>query len=354
MSDVSELEPAIPEHLRVERTRPLGAPEDFVPEAWSYSSRFDPSVKTLPFVYFGVQHCGHPVEAEAAISRLKAGLSEENGPAFWDRATYVDGQGYTNTIIVGYWSNLDTYRAWEDERAADWWHAGADLNGPLGLFREAYTPGIEDTETTFGHRYPEGYSHLAGHWSEPTDTHGYWGSARDRMPRSQTDPFEPSGKPVSSLKAGEDSLGRHVVVTPHENLCLLRSGQDWSETEDDERAFYLERVEPLLNKGMLEIRNEGLNKGCYYNRYMTVTDESGAPFEKSYSLSAWHSISEIEQWVRQATHLAIFHIGVKHFEKIGPEAKLRLYHEMFVIRAQNQRFEYVNCHRHTGMLNAVT
>lgn len=353
MSDTSPLEPAIPEHLRVERTQPLGAPAGFVPDAWSFSSRFEASVKTLPFIYFGVQHRGHAAEADIALDRLRKGFTGQHGPAFFDRADYIDEQGYANAIVAAYWTSHDRFRSWEEGRAADWWYAGTDLDGPLGFFREAYTPGVEDTETTFSHRYPEGYSHLAHHWSEPTDTHGYWGSARDRMARSQTDPFEPFGMPVSTLKNGEDSLGRHVTVRPHENLCLLRSGQDWSETEGEERAFYLGKVEPLLRKGMMEIRDQGRDKGCFYNRYMRVSDDSGRPTEKSYSLSAWHSIGEIEQWVRQATHLAIFHAGRKHYQTVGPDAKLRLYHEMFVIRAADQQYEYVNCHRHTGMLKSV-
>jgi len=351
---MTELEPAIPPHLRMERTQPLGAPKDFVPSSRSFSSRFDPSVKTLPMVYFGIQHRDKHEEAEEAMARLIGGFSASNGPGFWDRASYVDECGYVNLLLVGYWRGHQNYQQWQSERTDDWWHANADSNGPLGFFMEAYTPGVEDTETTFSHQYPEGYSHLSDHWSEPTDTHDYWGSARDRMARSQIDPFLPSGSPKSTLKPGESSFGRKVRVAPHENLCLLRSGQDWSETEGDERSFYLEKVEPLLNKGMMEIRDEGIQKGCFYNRYLTVTSDDGVPLERTYSLSAWNSIGQIETWVRQATHLAIYHIGVKHYQRTGPDARLRLYHEMFVLRARDQRYEYFNCHPDTGMLKAVT
>jgi aldoxime dehydratase len=38
---------------------------------------------------------------------------------------------------------------------------------------------------------------------------------------------------------------------------------------------------------------------------------------------------------------------------LGPAAKLRLYHEVTVARADEQFFEYLNCHPQTGMLNAV-
>jgi aldoxime dehydratase len=352
-STLIDLEPAIPPHLRAKRTQPLGAEKDFVPSSRSFSIRFDPSVKTLPMVYFGVQHRNRDAEAERAMTKLIKGFGEPYGPEFWDRAMLVDRLGYTNLILVGYWKGHENHRQWEAGRPSDWWHDGEDLNGPLGLFKESYTPGVKDTETTFSHKHPEGYAHLSDDWSEPTDTHDYWGSARDRIARAQTDPLDSAGKPLSTLGSSEDSLGRHVHVAPHENLCLLRSGQDWSETEGEERSFYLGRVEPILNKGMMEIRDEGVGKGCFYNRYMNVTDTQGAQVEKTYSLSAWNSISDIEHWVRQATHLAIYHIGVKHYQRMAGAAKLRLYHEMFVLRAGDQQYEYFNCHSQTGMLNAT-
>ncbi len=353
MNPAQKLEAAIPPHLRMERTQDLRAPQDFVPATRSFSSRFSPLVRTLPMVYFGVQHQGDTAKAHEQFSKLRQGFEEPNGPQFWDRAAYVDERGYTNWILVGYWRDHDTYVQWERARAADWWHAAVDIKGSIGLFREAYTPGVEDTETTFSHPHAEGYSHICDHWSEPTDSHDYWGSARDRIARSQVDPLEPSGEVSTNLKVGEDSAGRLVTVWPHNNLCLLRSGQDWSETEADERSFYLQRVEPILNAGMKEIRDEGLDKGCIYNRYMTVATDDGTAIEKTYSLSAWKSLEQIENWVRQKTHLAIYHIGVKHYQRVGPDARLRLYHEMFVMRAKDQQYAYFNCHAQTGMLRAV-
>jgi aldoxime dehydratase len=44
---------------------------------------------------------------------------------------------------------------------------------------------------------------------------------------------------------------------------------------------------------------------------------------------------------------------MKYLSTLGPAAKLRLYHEVTVARADEQFFEYVDCHPRTGMLNAV-
>jgi aldoxime dehydratase len=44
---------------------------------------------------------------------------------------------------------------------------------------------------------------------------------------------------------------------------------------------------------------------------------------------------------------------MKHDETFE-NVQLRLWHEMYVLRARDQRFEYFNCHHKTGMLNALS
>ena len=214
---------------------------------------------------------------------LEAEFSGKDAPKFWDRAEYEDEVGHFNSIIVGYWDDLPTYQNWQRAKPAGWWHSGLSLNGKLGAFRECYTPGVEDTETTFSHTYPEGYSKIADRMSGDTDTHGYWGSARDRIPRAQADALQPVGQPQAALADGNETLGRHIVIEPHENLCLLRSGQDWSEAGDEERKIYFERVKPPLEIGMSELRDAGRAFGCYFNRYMHLVDRN-AKLEKTYQL----------------------------------------------------------------------
>lgn len=302
--------------------------------------------------FFGVQSRQSSTKSERAAALHEAGFSGKDAPKFWDRAGYEDEAGYFNRIIVGYWDDLPTYQNWQREKPIDWWRAEASLNDDIGLFRECYTPGIEDTETTFSHAFPEGYSRIANGMSDDTDTHGYWGSARDRLPRAQTESLEPVGQPSAVSTGDSETLGRHIVVEPHENLCLLRSGQDWSEAGEEERKLYLERVQPTLETGMRELRDRGKPFGCYFNRYMYCVDPT-AELEKTYSLSAWHSLAELEAWCKGGTHLCIFAAGTRHYRTAGAKAMLRLYHEMSIIRAGDQAFEYFNCHRRTGMLNAV-
>jgi aldoxime dehydratase len=148
--------------------------------------------------------------------------------------------------------------------------------------------------------------------------------------------------------------GDRVRVKPHDNICLIRSGQDWGDTEAAERKMYLEDVEPVLREGMDFLRDEGLSIGCFANRYMTVVDRDGGPTEKSYGMSWWKSLAALERWAEShPTHVRIFGAAMKYLSSLGPAAKLRLYHEVTVARAADQFFEYRNCHERTGMLNAV-
>lgn len=347
------LEPAIPSHLRIPRTRPLSAPSGFVPQHASYSARFQPSVMGLVIAYYGVQYPQAGAQgSEQALARVKSSLAEEDGPSHWDLGSYRDTQGFLNSIVAAYWTDRAAHERWEARLGDDWWYRALDPGGQVGAFREIYRPSIGDTETTFSHPQPEGFANIAGAMSGKTDTHEYWGSARDRIPRAQTDALAPRGTPLRHADAsGGDSSRRVIVVAPHDNLCLLRSGQDWSETEGSERKFYLETVLPRLEAGMEELTTDGLRLGCYFNRYLRLAG-TGGPVEQAYSLSAWHSLEELETWVRSDTHLAIWAAGIQHYKRCGETARLRLYHEMAVLRAMDQSFAYFNCHSQTGMLRS--
>jgi aldoxime dehydratase len=143
-------------------------------------------------------------------------------------------------------------------------------------------------------------------------------------------------------------------VTGQHNLCLIRSGQEWSETDGEERRMYTEDVEPVLRAGMDFLRDDGLAVGCYANRYMTVVDAGGRPLDKTFGMSWWHSLEELDTWAEShPTHVAIFRVAMEYLGTLGPAARLRLYHEVTVPSADQQRFEYLDCHPATGMLRAT-
>lgn len=343
------MESAIPEHLRCPRVRARRVADDYAPPFPSAVARFKPAIARVVMAYFGVQYRAvtAPDSAEQALCRVAGALGSDQGPRHWDRARYIDEAGFANVLSIGYWDDSSVFDSWFDRHGAAW-AQGGHASAEVGTFCEVLRPAIERFETLFSSDVPEGVARMAEGFSDAVREHAYWGGARDRIPLSQTHDLAPVGTPHLVIE------GLHRRVIPHENICLIRSGQDWSATAAEERRMYLEDMEPVLRAGMNYLRDDGLSIGCYANRYMTVLDPRGSMTEKSFGMSWWTSLAALERWAEShPTHLAIFGAAMKYLHAMGATAKLRLYHEVSVAAAGEQYFEYYNCHPQTGMLRAT-
>jgi aldoxime dehydratase len=343
------MESAIPEHLRRQRTRQRRIPDDYAPPYPAAVARYKASVERVVMAYFGVQYRGEsaPDAATGALRSIAGAFASDAAPGHWDRALYADEAGFTNVISIGYWDVPAVFDTWFARHGARWTDGTVAAAG-IGTFAEVLRPAVERFETLFSSDLPEGVACVAAGLSDAVQEHAYWGAARDRIPMSQTHDLAPRGDP------GVTTTAPRRRVTPHENICLIRSGQDWSATETEERRMYLEDVEPVLRAGMDFLRDEGAKVGCFANRYMTVLDAGGRSTEKSFGMSWWSSLAALERWAEShPTHLAIFGAAMKYLGTLGPAARLRLYHEVTVAAAEEQYFEYFNCHPGTGMLRSV-
>ncbi|MBH5398353.1 phenylacetaldoxime dehydratase family protein [Bradyrhizobium sp. CNPSo 4010] len=340
------MESAIPAHLETPRTRHKRVPDDYRPPYPSFVARYKPSVSRVVMAYFGVQYGGAAPAAMEALKELAGLFAMDGGPPHWDRASYTDQSGSENVVTVAYWDDLARFDAWF-ARAREMW-TGRQRED-IGTFIEVLRPIVARHETLFSSSdRPEGIAVVAEGMSGEVQEHAYWGGMRDRIPQSQTDAMAPAGTPVLIRD------GARLRVVAHDNLCLIRSGQDWSDTAASERKLYLDEVEPVLREGMDFLRDDGVAIGCYANRYMRVLAADGSVSEKSYGQSWWKSLAALERWAEShPTHVRIFGAAMKYLSTLGPSAKLRLYHEVTVAAADEQFFEYLNCHPKTGMLAAV-
>ncbi|MCK1288341.1 phenylacetaldoxime dehydratase family protein [Bradyrhizobium sp. 44] len=341
------MESAIPLHLDTPRTRHKRVPDDYQPPYPSFVARYKPGVNRVVMAYFGLQYRGTASAAATdALADIAARFAAEGGPSHWDRAQYVDQAGYENVVSVAYWDDIARFDRWFAPAREAW--TGTQREG-IGTFIEVLRPTVARHETLFSSLgRPEGVAAIAGGMSGEVQEHAYWGGMRDRIPLSQTDPMLPGGNPELIRD------GARLRVQAHDNLCLIRSGQDWSDTETSERKLYLDDVEPVLREGMDFLRDDGLGIGCYANRYMRVLAAGGDASEKSYGQSWWKSLAALERWAEShPTHVRIFGAAMKYLSTLGASAKLRLYHEVTVAAADEQFFEYLNCHPRTGMLAAV-
>jgi aldoxime dehydratase len=342
------MESAIPDHLKTVRTRHTRYGDDYVPPYPAFVARHKPSVSRVVMAYFGLQfRAADEVAAGAPLGALAAAFKADNGPGHRDRARYTDEAGYETVVSIAYWDDPARFDAWFAAHGAAW--TGAAKPEPFGFFTEILRPAITRYETLFSSvGRMEGIAAIAEGLSDMVREHAYWGGMRDRIPLSQTDAMTAVGTPKASGANG------YIRIVPHENLCLIRSGQDWSDTDDAERRMYLDDVEPVLRAGMDFLRDEGLSCGCFANRYMRVLGTDGKPVEKSFGMSWWKSLDALERWAEShPTHVAIFGAAMRYLMKLGPAARLRLYHEVTVAAADEQLFEYRNCHPKTGMLRAV-
>lgn len=341
------MESAIPTHLRCPRSRHRRVPDDYQPPYPSFVARHAPSVSRVVMAYYGVQHApAEQATAEAALAGLAGAFAATGGPGHWDRAAETRPDGTRTVLLAAYWDEPARFEAWHASHGARW---AREPRQGLGSFVEVLTPQVQRYETLFSSPdRSEGIAVLSQGMSAMVMEHAYWGGARDRMPASQTDALEPVGAARIVID------GPHTTVHGHQHLCLIRSGQDWSDTGADERRMYIEEVEPVLRAGMDFLREQGPAIGCYANRYLTLEDAQGRPLDKRYGMSWWRSLAALERWAEShPTHVAIFGAAMAYLSRLGPAAKLRLYHEVSVAAADEQRFEYLNCRPGTGLLGAA-
>jgi aldoxime dehydratase len=348
------MESAIPQHLLCPRTRSRRVSDDYAPPYPAYTARAAPSVRQVVIAQFGVQSRGADQQAAAwrAIGDIIDTFGEGDGPGHHDLAHYVDARGYDNTIAIAYWIDPDSFAHWQRNPAvAAIWSAGQRAGDGLGYFREITAPRVQHYETLFNTPDRlEGVGVVMGSVSSEIREHAYWGGARDRIPLSQTAALEPSGSVAAVYEA--PAIPGAVRIQGHENIAMIRSGQEWIETQGRERDLYLKEMEPVLRAGMDFLRDQGTAVGCYNNRYMRHLDRSGQALEKTFGLSFWRSLADLERWSEShPTHLAIFGNFMRIVQELEFRLALRLYHEVCVLAPDEQRYEYVNCHPGTGMMN---
>lgn len=349
------MESAIPSYLQCPRTQTSRVDASYTPPYPCWTARADQSVAQVVMGYFGVQSTGPENHGRAcrALMGIVSGLKGADGAGHIDLTHYVDAQGYDNMIAIAYWDSPQAFARWRDSEAiAAWWNDPQRLQDGLGYFREILSPRIQHLETMFNTPdHPEGVGVVMGGLSEPFREHGYWGSMRERIPLAQTDPLTPSGQ----LARHADGLqtGR-VQLVGHDNLAVIRSGQEWTSTRGLERELYLRDMEPVLARGMDFLRDQGQSIGCYSNRYMRHVGTDGKPQEKSFGLSYWRCLADMERWSEShPTHVEIFGTFMRMVQALEFKLALAVYHEVTILKPDEQDYEYINCHAATGLLAAA-
>jgi aldoxime dehydratase len=350
------MESAISKHLQCPRSQPLRASDNYVPPYPAWTARPDIAITKVVTIHLGVQwksadYCEAGLQA---LREITESFKSDVGPKHYDLIQFEDAEGYSNVMAVAYWLEPDAYAKWStSDTVISWWESEDRCNGELGYFREVMHQDVKRFETLYSSA--QNMTGIGTAIDTPSDLvreHAYWGSARDRIALAQTDTLEPTGK-LSFVRSSNNP--KRVKVAGHHNVALIRSGQDWSATKSRERQLYLEEIEPALRAGMLFLRDSGLEIGCYVNRYVQLIDATGEPLEQSFGLSYWHSLANMEAWAEtHPTHLAIFNTFNRIVQELDFNLELTLSHEVSVLTAADQDYEYINCHDRTGLLAGIS
>jgi aldoxime dehydratase len=110
-------------------------------------------------------------------------------------------------------------------------------------------------------------------------------------------------------------------------------------------------VRPALLEGMNFLRDHPDETGCCDLRFAEETDGNGVPLQKTFGLGYFLTLGHLEKWAStHPTHLTIFSRFVIMVRQHRADLKLKLWHEVSVLPAAGQVFEYINCHPGTGLL----
>ena len=322
-------------------------PPDWVPPAPAWQSRWQADEEPLVVGYFGIQaDAPGPLESWA-----RSAFQGDHRPAAVEQGRYVDQQGASNFIYIAYWRQSD-YQAWWDlATSSDWWRSDERAAEDVGYWREIFNMPLDHLETLHSTETPYGVGTLTAEVEGPIAEHGYAGAMRDRIALSGNDDLRATVEISTPMAAESTQAGRRVLLRPPHKMSVIRSGQNWSLCESQERAHYLQKVQPVLLEGMRYLRDNPVETNCYSLRFVEKTDTDWSPTDESFGLGYATDVHAFEEWAKShPTHLAIFDSFLKMVEQFGESMKLRLWHEVSVLPGHGCECEYIGCHTDTGLL----
>jgi len=325
-------------------------PKNWTPPYPSHMAEFAEPVTEIVVAYLAAQlRSGSAAEFH---DWMRGSLAAPHAPGHVERASFIDASSCRNEVYICYWTDEEEYQSWAHSPAfTGWWDARARLAESVGYWREVIVAPLRRLETLFSSQDAAGMARLAPQFSNEVREHGYWGSMRDRIPDAGVDGLTSAFGAALVALDKVDSMGKRLSVTPPENICLIRSAQNWSDCRGEELAIYRDNVLPVLLAGMNFIRDNPIETGCISCRFMDEQNADGGVQSRSFGMAWFLTLGHLEAWAKShPTHLAIFRSFHEMVRKLNFQLDLKLWHEVIVLPAGSHVFEYVNCHPGTGLL----
>lgn len=263
-------------------------------------------------------------------------------------AKHTDRNGDLNTVAIIYFKTQGDFSDWQRENLDG---VISSVSGGAGIWSEPFSVTSRDIETLFSSDdQTPGIAQFGSGVGNPIQLHGYYGSMRDRLHSSNESEHASDVKSLSPVVVNDGNPDGAVKVQAPTNICAIRSGQDWSNCQGEQRDFYINDLMPVLQKGMDFLRANPIDTGCISCRFMTETDENGNEKDRTFGYALFKDIADLEAWAKShPTHLAIFDKFMEYAMAFDNNVDLRLWHEVLVM-PKSETFSYLNCAPDTGLL----
>lgn len=333
------------------RIHPLRRPKGFDPVVQRWSAGFQNRASDLCVSFYGIQGVDSTtVYASPFFGWIAQAVARPHGPTVHDHAWFTDPNGLYTHIVALYWIDTTGRDAWQADLAVQgWWDDAARLTEACGYFRESLTVPLERQETLYWQDYPAGLSRSLDVALYPTPYCGYYGAMRDRIPLAAIDELAPAIAHLTPPVQRETRGARWRIATPH-NLAVIRSAAYWGMCDPEQTANYMSDLRAPLMRGMDYLKDNPVASGCCSLRFQQSCDAAGGPALETHALGYFLSLGHMEAWSeRHPTHESIFSAAIARYRKYGHANQLRTWHEVFVLPASGQIFEYLNCAPGTGL-----
>jgi len=325
-------------------------PDNWEPPAPAWESRWNDTSEPLLTGFFGIQ----ADDSSLLDGWASTAFAGPNGPASVERGSFIDKSGVKNFIYIAYWRFAD-YQAWWNQAAVSgWWQDDQREKDNAGFWREVISMPFDRFETLHSTQEAHGIGVSADGLTGPIAEHAYPGGMRDRIKLSDSEDLRSKNGFDTKLESQVNESGQRVLVVPPENMCVIRSGQNWTYCEPDEKDYYQTKMHAVLLKGMAYLRDNPEESGVYSLRFVDNKDAQWGDMTQTFGLGYSTDIYAFEEWAKShPTHLAIFETFFTMVDTFGENMKLRLWHEVTSIPGEGCEFEYISCNKHTGLLSYI-
>ncbi|KAM0456338.1 hypothetical protein ACHAPV_007280 [Trichoderma viride] len=277
------------------RELPLNQPNNWQVKFPRYMTELPKDVNDVSIAYIGIQprHEENPAKGihtelhahvTSAIQRKVAAKIEdwvrqgsgELAPILWEKMYVEAGYDLPDTeIYICYWTDKDVAVAATKSLNLQQLYKSLSSSEQevVALWRESLSIPKPRIETVYsGNDYQPGIASIPGAAQVGHKFTGYWGAARDRLPASSHDLFEPEYK-LATPNFEKDTKGRVIEGENKVSVAHIRSGQFWERCKDDEREAYESTLEPILREGMTfleENAEETGDIGLRFSRHMVT------------------------------------------------------------------------------------